>query len=76
MRPRAVKVKPLDNYILEITFNNGEVKKFDVKPYLNHKAFKELKDALVFNSVKIDGLSISWSNGADICPDELYNLSF
>lgn len=76
MRPRAVKVKPLENYFLEITFNNGEVKKFDVKPYLNFKGFEELKDILMFNSVEIDGLSVSWPNGADICPDELYNLSF
>jgi hypothetical protein len=76
MRPRAVEVKPLDNYMLEIKFENGEIKKFDVKPYLNHKAFEDLKDILIFNSVKIDGLSLSWSNGADICPDELYNLSF
>lgn len=29
----------------------------------------------MFNSVKIGGLSIEWENGADICPDELYNNS-
>ena len=28
-----------------------------------------------FKKVKISGLSIRWENGADICPDELYNLS-
>lgn len=72
MRPKAVKVKPLQNYILKITFDNGEVKKFDVKPYMEHKAFKELKNTSKFNTVKISGLSISWENGADICPDELY----
>lgn len=72
MRPKAVKVEPQKNYILKITFDNGEVKMFDVKPYMIHKAFKQLKSVTMFNTVKISGLSISWANGADICPDELY----
>ena len=75
MRPKAIDVKPLDNYILLIKFDNGEVKRFDVKPYLNHKVFAELKDKEIFNTVKVAGLSIEWINGADICPDELYNNS-
>ena len=50
-------------------------KVFDVKPYLSRNAFKQLNDKVLFNTVKIDGLSISWLNGADICPDELYNNS-
>lgn len=48
-------------------------KAIDVKPYLNHKIFLELKNKELFKTVKIDGLSIEWANGADICPDELYN---
>ena len=75
MRPKAISVKPLENYVLEIEFSNGEIKKFDVKPYLQYKAFESLKDLQLFNTVKIDGLSIAWQNGADICPDELYNNS-
>ena len=67
MRPKAIDVKPLEDYMLLVIFENGEKKIFDVKPYLTHKA--------LFNTVKIDGLSISWLNGADICPDELYNNS-
>lgn len=27
MRPKAVKLEPLENYILKITFENGEIKK-------------------------------------------------
>jgi len=75
MRPKAIEVKPLENYLLLITFDNGEKKIFDVKPYLNHKAFLALKNITLFNSVKIGGLSVEWPNGADICPDELYNNS-
>ena len=73
MRPRAIEVKPLPDYLLEIIFDNGEKGMFDVKPYLEYVQFKELKDEENFKKVKIDGLSISWDNGADICPDELYN---
>ena len=75
MRPKAIDVKPLKNYMLEIVFDNGEKKKFDVKPYFKFKAFKKLEDEKEFEKVKIAGLSIEWENGADICPDELYNNS-
>ena len=69
MRPKAIDVKPLNNYMLEILFDNNEKKIFDVK------VFKELEDTNKFKKVKVSGLSIEWENGADICPDELYNNS-
>lgn len=72
MRPKAIDVKILNNYELEILFDNSEKKIFDVKPYFKYKIFKELKDLEKFKKVKAKGLSIQWDNGADICPDELY----
>lgn len=75
MRPKAIDVKVLENYELLVKFDNGEEKIFDVKPYFGHKVFDELKEKEAFNSVKVSGLSIEWENGADICPDELYNNS-
>ena len=74
MRPKAINVKILDRYVLVIEFDNGEIKEFDVKPYLDLRAFKKIKeDYNEFKKVKIDGLSIAWECGIDICPDELYN---
>lgn len=75
MKPKAIDVKVLENYQLEISFDNDQIKIFDVKPYFKFKIFKELEDINKFNKVKISGLSIEWDNGADICPDELYNNS-
>ncbi|MGN1296959.1 MAG: DUF2442 domain-containing protein [Clostridia bacterium] len=75
MRPKAIDIKILENYKLEILFDNNEKRIFDVKPYFKFKVFKELKDTKKFNTVKISGLSVEWENGADICPDELYNNS-
>lgn len=75
MRPKAIDVKVLNNYELEILFDNNEKKIFDVKPYFRFNIFEELKDLKKFEKVKIAGLSIEWENGADICPDELYNNS-
>ena len=40
MRPKAINVIPQDDYTLLLEFDNGEKKIFDVKPYLEHKAFK------------------------------------
>jgi len=72
MNPRVINVTPTQDFTLLITFNNGEEKSFDVKPYLEIGIFKELKDVSMFNSVKPFLGSIQWSNGLDLCPDTLY----
>jgi hypothetical protein len=72
MNPRVTNVRPEQNFTLLITFNNGEMKSFDVKPYLEIGLFKELQDVSVFNSVKPFLGSIQWANGVDLCPDTLY----
>ena len=76
MRPKAIDVIALKDYKLEVLFDNNERKIFDVKPYFKFKIFKELEDTKKFRRVKVSGLSIEWENGADICPDELYNNSY
>ncbi|MFP4383427.1 MAG: DUF2442 domain-containing protein [Spirochaetia bacterium] len=75
MNPRVKDVKPKSNYTLLLTFTNDEQRIFDVKPYLKKGFFIELKDELLFNSVKPLLGSIQWKNGQDFCPDTLYEES-
>ncbi|HLE13087.1 MAG: hypothetical protein A2504_07230 [Bdellovibrionales bacterium RIFOXYD12_FULL_39_22] len=72
MNPRVKKVRPNDDFTIEITFDNDEVKVFDMKPYLEIGVFKELKNISEFKTVKVSLGSIQWRNGQDLCPDTLY----
>ena len=72
----AVKeVKPIDNYKLILTFENNEVKIFDMIPYLDKGIFQELKDENLFKAVKVSFDSIEWPTEADIDPETLYEDS-
>ncbi len=75
MNPRVKKVRPKSNYLLELTFSNGEKRVFDVKPYLNTGLFVQLKNETMFTSVLCTLGSIQWQNGLDLCPDTLYEES-
>lgn len=75
MRPKAIDVKPIENYNLLVTFENGEKRIYDVKPLIKGDWFGQLKDINIFNSVRIAGLSIEWAGGQDVCPDDLYYSS-
>jgi Protein of unknown function (DUF2442) len=68
-------VKPQDNYLLLLTFENGEKRQFDMKPYLEIGIFKELKDPRLFKTVKTSFDSIEWANEADFDPEVLYQKS-
>jgi hypothetical protein len=72
MNPRVKAVKPNPDYTITLLFTNGEIKSFDVRPYLNQGIFRELKDLRSFNSVKPFLGSVQWQNGQDFCPDTLY----
>jgi hypothetical protein len=72
----AVKnVEPKENYLLLLTFENGEKRQFDLKPYLDFGIFSELKDIRMFNTVKVNFDSIEWDNEADFDPEILYTKS-
>ena len=75
MNPRVKDVKASTDYTLLLTFDNGEVKVFDMKPYLDKGVFRELRDPGLFKSVKPFLGSIQWQNELDLCPDTLYEES-
>jgi hypothetical protein len=75
MNPRVKNVHPLQNYLLELTFENDEVRIFNVAPYLNFGIFKELRDESFFNSVQPFMGTVKWPHDQDFCPDSLYEES-
>lgn len=68
-------VKPLENHQLLLTFDNDEQKVFDLTPYLDHGIFGQLQDEAMFASVHVNFDTIEWGNGADLCPETLYQES-
>ncbi|MBR0163512.1 MAG: DUF2442 domain-containing protein [Lachnospiraceae bacterium] len=75
IRPKAVKVVPLDNYKLLITFDNEEVRLYNAEPLITGEWFGRLRDPSFFKTVHVAGLSVEWAGGQDVCPDDLYYSS-
>ncbi len=69
------QVEPKPNYLLLLTFESGEKKLFDMKPYLDIGVFRELKDIKLFNTVQVNFNSVAWETGADFDPEVSYNKS-
>jgi hypothetical protein len=70
-----IDVKPLEDFYLEITFENNEKRIFDAKPYLAKGIFSELLNTQLFNTVHVSFDTIEWENGADLDPEMLYEQS-
>jgi len=71
----VTEVKPISDYLLHLTFENGEKRQFDMKPFLAMGIFRELNDVKLFNTVHISFDTIEWDNEADLDPEFLYKES-
>ena len=77
LQPKLTNVTPMEQYHLRLEYETGEIKVFDVAPYISGAWYEELRDAAYFKTVHLlpDGIGIEWSNGQDIAPHELYECS-
>jgi hypothetical protein len=72
-RVRIRSIKPLDDFKVLFTFDNGSQKEIDLEPFLHGPVFEPIRNnPTMFRSMKIAGGTIVWDNGADIGPDVLY----
>jgi len=69
---RVVDAKANEDFSLDLKFDDGSVKRFDVTPYLNLGVFRELRDADYFKQVTIAFGTVQWPNEQDISPDTMY----
>jgi len=78
MLQRIKKVEYLEEYKLKLYFTNGVVKVVNFEEWVrNGKGYlAPLKKVEYFKKVRVDDsqYTICWPNGADFCPDVLYEM--
>ncbi|HSK71142.1 MAG TPA: DUF2442 domain-containing protein [Pyrinomonadaceae bacterium] len=69
---RVVSAKANDDFTLDLKFNDGLIKRFDIKPYLDKGIFKELRDFNYFKNFRVSFGTVQWQNEQDFAPETLY----
>jgi hypothetical protein len=77
MTPKITQVEAIENYKIKLNYENGEIKIFDVLPYISGPWYNELTNNKYFKTIHLisNGKGIEWENGQDIAPHELYDMS-
>jgi hypothetical protein len=71
----VVSVITRDNYTLELVFENGEKRIFDMKPFLSKKPFEKLLYTPLFFRASVQYGTVVWPGNIDIAPETLWALS-
>ncbi len=70
---RVRDVEPLEGFRVRLEFEDDTQKETDLEPYLHGPIFEPIRNnPALFRSVRVEGGTIAWDNGADIDPDVLY----
>lgn len=72
MNPRIRTVTANADHSLTLVFGNGEVKRFDMQPYLAYPVFAPLQNIGFFLLARADHGTVVWPQDIDFDPDTLY----
>jgi hypothetical protein len=67
----VTSVAPLPDDRIKVKIMDGRSGIFDLKPYLDHGVFRELRDTHYFNQVGIYFGAVTWPHEQDIAPETL-----
>jgi hypothetical protein len=73
--PSVVRAKYVDDYQIELTFNDGTSGTVDFTNWLEGPVFQPLLNVACFRRFFQDAGTVSWPNGADIAPETLYEAA-
>ena len=73
MYPSVKAVIPKSDYLLDISFSNGESGVLDMKPYLDFGVFSRIKEYRAFQKVTVAFDTIEWESGVDLDPEFVYD---
>ena len=69
---KVLSAKANSDLTLELIFDDGSVRVFDTKPYLDKSIFTELRDLEYFKNFEIVFGTVQWKNEQDFAPETLY----
>ena len=61
-----------NDWTLDVSFDDGAKRRFDVKPLLEFEAFASLNQLSAFKSARNGGYFVEWASEADLSADTLY----
>ena len=72
--PKVRTVEALDSYVLIVTFDNDQTKRYDMSPLLERDMFAPLKNFALFKTAMVEqgGYAVVWNEGIDISEHELW----
>lgn len=69
----SVKTKP--NYQLEVGFENGETRIFNMGEHIEQQPWARIRSLGLFQAAYVRDGTVCWQGNIDIDPETLYDLS-
>lgn len=67
-----IAVETLPDFRLDLTFANGERRRFDMRPLLAMKPWNRIASPELFRRVRVDYGTVVWPGEIDVAPETLY----